>query len=279
MRRTRAVWHAWGAALGLEPDDPVSENLRDFRDLQTARTALIKAWGRLRNRRLILTGTLLKRQTDARLTLTERQLGEIDAEIARRIGEETMSARKRDIPRSIPGIGQIAAAAILTFRSELGALERKQAGSLAGLTPHNSETGQWKGKSFVSGGRKPLRDALYMPVLAAMRFNPDLKAKYPQLHEPESPPKGATYRSIRSITAAPDREQPVVPLPPGVAARRTPACIRHGTTSPFAAPDIATGAVICKCDERDPVTGLPDFLRNFSCLTRSCVRPVREMIR
>ena len=41
--------------------------------------------------------------------------------------------------------------------------------------------GQWKGKSFISGGRKPLRDALYMPALVAMRFNPDLKAKYTAL--------------------------------------------------------------------------------------------------
>ena len=85
-------------------------------------------------------------------------------------------ARKRDILSSIPGIGQIAAAAILTFLPEIGALGRKQAGSLAGLVPHNRESGQWKGKSFISGGRKPLRDALYMPALVAMRFNPDLKA-------------------------------------------------------------------------------------------------------
>lgn len=41
----------------------------------------------------------------------------------------------------------------------------------------------WKGKSFISGGRKPLCDALYMPALVAKRFNPDLKAKYTQRRE------------------------------------------------------------------------------------------------
>lgn len=188
-----------GAALGLEPDEPVAENLRELRDLQTARAALIKERGRLRNRRLILTSALLKRQTNARLALVERQLGDLDAEIARRIAEDATSARKRDILSSIPGIGQIAAAAILTFLPEIGTLGRKQAGSLAGLVPHNRESGQWKGKSFISGGRKPLRDALYMPALVAMRFNPDLKAKYLQLREAGKPAKIALVALMRKL--------------------------------------------------------------------------------
>lgn len=187
-----------GAALGLEPDEPVSENLRDLRDLQTARSALIKERGRLRNRRLILTDTLLKRQSKTRLTLVERQLVELDAEIARRISEDKSAARKRDILGSVPGIGPIAAAAILTFMPEIGTLGRKQAGSLAGLVPHTRESGQWKGKSFISDGRKPLRDALYMPALVAMRFNPDLKAKYQQLREAGNPPKSRWWPSCAS---------------------------------------------------------------------------------
>ena len=140
-----------GAALGLEPDEPdepVAENLRDLRELQTARSALIKERGRLRNRRLVLTSALLRRQTKARLALVERQLGELDAEIARRIAEDRTSVRKRDILSSIPGIGPIAAAAILTFLPEIGTLGRKQAGSLAGLVPHSKESGRSKGKSF-----------------------------------------------------------------------------------------------------------------------------------
>ena len=188
-----------GAALGLEPDEPVSENLRELRDLQTARAALIKERGRLRNRRLILTSSLLKRQTKTRLSLVERQLGELDAEIARRIAEDKTSARKRDILSSIPGIGPIAAAAILTFLPEIGTLGRKQAGSLAGLVPHTRESGQWKGKSFISGGRKPLRDALYMPALVAMRFNPDLKAKYLELREVGKPAKVALVTLMRKL--------------------------------------------------------------------------------
>jgi hypothetical protein len=45
------------------------------------------------------------------------------------------------------------------------------------LVPYNRDSSQWKGKFFISGGRKPLRDALYMPALVAMRFNPDTQGK------------------------------------------------------------------------------------------------------
>ncbi len=95
--------------------------------------------------------------------------------------------------------GPIAAALILTFLPEIGTLDRKQAGSLAGLVPHCRESGQWKGKSFIGGGRKPLRDALYMPALVAMRFNPDLKSKYAELRAGGKPAKVAIVALMRKL--------------------------------------------------------------------------------
>ena len=150
MRWTPSAWRVWGPRWAWSPTSPFRRTYVIF--------VTCKERGRLRNRRLILTDTLLKRQSKTRLALVERQLVELDAEIARRISEDKSAARKRDILGSIPGIGPIAAAAILTFMPEIGILGRKQAGSLAGLVPHTRESGQWKGKSFISGGRKPLRD-------------------------------------------------------------------------------------------------------------------------
>lgn len=188
-----------GAALALEPDEPVSEKLLELRDLQVARTALIKERTRLRNRGHVQSIAVLKRQTRTRVALVERQIAELDAEIAKRIAEDQPTARKREILCSIPGLGSIAAALVLTFLPEIGTLDRKQAGSLAGLVPHSRESGQWKGKSFISGGRKPLRNALYMPALVAMRFNPDLKAKYTALREAGKPAKVAIVAIMRKL--------------------------------------------------------------------------------
>jgi transposase len=188
-----------GAALALEPDEPVSEKLLELRDLQIARTALVKERTRCRNRGQVQSNTVLKRQTRTRLALMERQIAELDGEIAKHIAEDPPTARKREILCSIPGLGPIAVALILTFLPEIGALDRKQAGSLAGLVPHSRESGQWKGRSFIGGGRKPLRDALYMPALVAMRFNPDLKAKYTELREAGKPAKVAIVAIMRKL--------------------------------------------------------------------------------
>ena len=188
-----------GAALALEPDAPVNEKLNELKDLQVARTGLIKERTRLHNRGHVQNNPVLKRQTKARLTLVERQIAELDAEIARQIAEDQPTARKRQILCSVPGLGPIAAALILTFLPEIGTLDRKQAGSLAGLAPHSRESGQWKGKSFISGGRKPLRDALYMPALVAMRFNPDLKTKYTALRHVGKPAKVAIIAIMRKL--------------------------------------------------------------------------------
>jgi len=64
---------------------------------------------------------------------------------------------------------------------ELGTPNKKQVASLAGLAPLTRQSGKWRGRHFIGGGRKLLRDSLYMPALVAMRHNPDLKAKYTTL--------------------------------------------------------------------------------------------------
>ncbi|MGV4856955.1 transposase [Acetobacter senegalensis] len=83
---------------------------------------------------------------------------------------------------SIPGFGLVTAHALLADMPELGTREEGQAASLAGLAPITRQSGPWRGRSFIQGGRAPLRQALCMPVMAAMRFNPDLKRVYGRLN-------------------------------------------------------------------------------------------------
>ena len=188
-----------GVALELEPDIPVAKTTLILKDLQVARVALIKERTRLNNRAHVQTNAVLKRQTKARLALVEKQLCELDREIDALIQADRTTARRRVIVQSIPGLGSVASAAILTYLPEIGTLDRRQVGSLAGVVPYNRDSGQWKGKSFISGGRKPLRDALYMPALVAMRYNPDLKAKYEALRAAGKPAKVAIVAIMRKL--------------------------------------------------------------------------------
>lgn len=188
-----------GVAFDLAPQAPGSRDARVLRDLYVARSGLIKDRTRLRNRAQTQDIAVLKRQTKARLAQVDRQIVELDAGIAALIETRETTARSRDILCSMPGIGAVTAAALLTLLPEIGTLARKQVASLAGLAPITRQSGQWQGKSFIGGGRKPLRDALYMPALVAMRYNLDLKVKYEALRAAGKPAKVAIVVVMRKL--------------------------------------------------------------------------------
>jgi len=188
-----------GAALELVPQQPISETMRKLKELQVARQALVKDRTRLLNRIKTQTATLVVKQSKARLALIERQLHDIDAEIRTRINAGKPQARAVEIITSIPGLGAVSAAAILVECPEIGTLNRKQVASLAGLAPMTRQSGLWKGKAFIQGGRKHLRDALYMPAIVAMRYNPHLKAIYERHRAAGKPAKVAIVALMRKL--------------------------------------------------------------------------------
>ena len=104
-----------------------------------------------------------------------------------------------DILVSIPGVGQTTALAVLVEIPELGTLEHRCAASLAGLAPMARDSGQRSGKRFIRGGRAPLRQALYMPALVAVRFNATMKAKYQALRAAGKAPKVALTAIMRKL--------------------------------------------------------------------------------
>lgn len=194
-----AVLAQMGAALGLQPDGPVREDQYELKELQVARTALTKDRTRLLNRIKTQTLALTKRRSKALLRQIEQSLEEVEAEIKTRLRATTGGALTHDILCSIPGIGEPTAAAILIECPEIGTLGRKQVASLAGLAPMTRQSGQWRGRAFIQGGRKFLRDALYMPALVAVRFNPDMAEKYKDMCARGKPKKVAQTAIMRKL--------------------------------------------------------------------------------
>jgi len=109
-----------GAAFDLKPQAPCSKETLVLKDLHVVRAVLIKDRTRLRNRAQTQDIALLKRQTKARLAQVERQIAEMDAEIAALIEAHEATARNRDILCSMPRIGAVTAAAMLTLLPEIG---------------------------------------------------------------------------------------------------------------------------------------------------------------
>ena len=170
-----AIRARMGAALDLEGRPLKSETLHDLIELGVARQALVKDASpppTASNRQQIAVNPVIKRQLRARLKQIGTQLKETDAAIVAQDDADTGLSRRRDVLASIPGIGTVTAMAILIEMPELGKLDNKQAASLAGLSPMTRQSGTWFGRARITGGRRSLRNALYMPALVALRFKP-----------------------------------------------------------------------------------------------------------
>ena len=188
------------AALLEPPVRPVvSMTVDTMKELHGARRALVKDRVAARNRDHTHRSALLKRQVRARLRQIDHQLAAIDAALHATLAADPALQARFDILVSIPGVGQATALAVLVEMPELGTLEHRCAASLAGLAPMARDSGQRSGKRFIRGGRAPLRQALYMPALVAVRFNATMKAKYQALRAAGKAPKVALTAIMRKL--------------------------------------------------------------------------------
>ena len=125
-----------------------------------------------------------RRMNDKRLTKSvarlrkalQKELAELDALIGDQIRGSAIWAEKQDLLASVPGIGKTIARTLIAELPELGSLDRRQIAALVGLAPWTRQSGQWRGKSFIGGGRKSVRSALFVGAMVAARYNPHLKS-------------------------------------------------------------------------------------------------------
>lgn len=109
------------------------------------------------------------------------EIEKIEAMITEIISSDPDMQNKIDQISSMPGIGKTTAAVLLADLPELGTLNRKQIAALIGVAPMNRDSGQYRGKRMTGSGRKSVRTALFMAMLAAIQFNPKLKKFYEHL--------------------------------------------------------------------------------------------------
>jgi len=124
-----------------------------------------------------------RRISDHRLTRSitrlrkalEEELAELERLIADHMRRSTVWVEKEKLLASVPGVGKTIARTLIAELPELGSLDRRQIAALVGLAPWTRQSGQWRGKSFIGGGRKTVRSALFVGAMVAARYNPQLK--------------------------------------------------------------------------------------------------------
>lgn len=171
-----AVIAHFGAATRPSPRRlPDAETTR-LSDLLGRRSQIIAMMGAERQRQKRLTEPRSQRSIARLLAALQKELATIDAEIDDAVRGSPAWRAKEDLLASVPGVGKTIARTLIAELPELGSLDRRAIAALAGLAPWTRQSGQWKGKSFISGGRVRVRGALFMGAMVAARHNPALKA-------------------------------------------------------------------------------------------------------
>jgi len=116
-----------------------------------------------------------------------------------KIGKKAIIRYSFNILISIPSVGDVTAMTLLTDMPELGNLNDKQAASLMGVAPIAHDSGAFRGKRHIRGGRAQVRQAIYMAALVATRYNADMKQKYEILVGKGKPPKVALTAVMRKL--------------------------------------------------------------------------------
>ncbi len=176
--------------------DPALEQLKE---LVAARRGLVQQRTRIANKSKTATSSLLKRQLRQSAKQFNNQITQIDAECRTIAMSAPTLTQRLGILMSIPAIGEVTAMTLLAEMPELGNLSDKQAASLVGVAPVARDSGIFKGKRHIRGGRAQVRQAVYMAALVATRFNADMKQKYNALIKNGKPPKVALTAIMRKL--------------------------------------------------------------------------------
>ena len=133
------------------------------------------------------------------IEVLDDEIAEIEVDISALIKAEPEIADDAKLMRSLPGVGPVACTQLIAKMPELGRVGPKQIAALAGLAPFNVDSGAFRGKRKIAGGRKRVRDALYMAALNAVRRADPFKAFYARLRQAGKPAKLALIAVARKL--------------------------------------------------------------------------------
>jgi transposase len=169
------------------PASKTPENQQELQNLVTRRRQLLQIRTMETNRMHTTCGKLPRKTIQQTLRLFDKQLQQIEAAITKLFESNDDWKAKNEILSSVPGVGNTTARQLLAEMPELGETNRAEAAALAGLAPYNHDSGKFRGRRCISGGRLEARSALYMAALTARRCNPVIIAFAKRLKEAGKP--------------------------------------------------------------------------------------------
>jgi transposase len=179
-----------------QPPEPVRNVMAS---LAKRRDQLVHMRAQEKNRRSEATDRAMIEDIADHLDFLNNAIKAIEAKIKALIKAEPEICEQARLMRSAPGIGPVACMQLIARMPELGRIGPKQIAALAGLAPFNIDSGSYRGKRAIGGGRKRVRDALYMAALNAVRRDGSIKSFYQKLRNAGKPAKLALIAVARKL--------------------------------------------------------------------------------
>lgn len=197
-RLDAAVLAQFAAQVRPTPRPLADAAQRDLEALVVRRRQVVEMLVAEKNR-LPLSPPAIRRSLTRHIVWLQKQLAEVDRDLGQSIRQSPLWRAQEDLLRSVPGVGPVCAATLLAELPELGRLNRTQIAKLVGVAPLARESGTWRGRRAVWGGRAPVRAVLYMAALTAQRVNPVIRALYQRLRAAGKPPKVVLVACMRKL--------------------------------------------------------------------------------
>lgn len=175
------------------------EETRLLADLVARRRQIVAMMVAEGQRKKRLPGKRLQKSIARLIAALQKELSSLETDIDETVRGSPVWRDKEDLLVSVPGIGKTIARTLLAELPELGSLDRRQVAALVGLAPWTRQSGKWKGKSFIGGGRADVRAALFLGAMTAARFNPELKAFRDRLVQVGKPKLVALVATARKL--------------------------------------------------------------------------------
>ena len=188
----------FGERLRPEPRGVAPAEIQELDALVTRRSQLIEMITAEKNRHGVAPRPM-RAGIQAHIRWMELQLKDIELDLERIIQASPIWRSKEELFTSIPGLGSTTARTLIARLPELGIVSTKRLASLVGVAPFARDSGTFRGKRCIWGGRADVRAALYMATLSSIRWNPITKAHYDQLRARGKPFKVAMVACMRKL--------------------------------------------------------------------------------
>ena len=188
----------FGATLKPDFKPLPDKQSRIIKDLLIRRTQILEMSTMEKNRLKIMPKELHS-SINALLKSLQKQIDKLTEKIDRLVMQVKEWRVKAEVLMSVPGVGKVLAYTLLSELPELGQLNRKSIAALVGVAPMNRESGAFKGKRRIRGGRHRIRTVMFMAMMSSIRCNPVFKTYYERLKAAGKAPKVALIACMRKL--------------------------------------------------------------------------------